>query len=253
MGQGAGRRLLDQVRWVAWAHPQFWVAGICVAAWLLLLTTPHVGSEPDAYCGIRAAGRAASASTSEMLQWITMVVAMMFPLVLAQVRTIALSSAWRRRHLAMGWFLCAQLAVWLLARVCCDVLTLCFARISFAMPSLAGAGLAAGALATAALWHFTPIKRRAAARCHRRTPVPMSGWRADLACLRHGVRNGLDCVISCWPAMLAMILVPYSLGFMAVVSCLVLADRYLWPIHRRLLPLAYVSTATGCVIGSLVK
>jgi predicted metal-binding membrane protein len=115
--------------------------------------------------------------------------------------------------------------VWLLAKIGCDLLVLPYAGICPATPSLPGPGVAAGAFALAGLWHLTSIKRRAATRCHRRTPLPMSGWRADIACLRYGVRNGVDCISNCWPAMLAMIVVPYSLGLMALVSCFLLADR----------------------------
>jgi predicted metal-binding membrane protein len=182
-----------------------------------------------------------------------MVVAMMFPLILAQARTIALSSAWRRRHWAVGWFLAAYFTVWLLATICCELLALSWARFGAGKKSPMGASFAAAIFALACVWQFTPIKRRAATRCHRRTPLPMSGWRADVACLRYGIRNGVDCIINCWPAMLVLIMVPHSLGLMALVTSFILADRYLRPVQKSFVPLAYTAVATGCVLGCFVN
>jgi predicted metal-binding membrane protein len=215
------------------------VLGVCLYAWAMLLVKLP-GADAPAYCSLRTVDRAASSAATELLDWGTMVVAMMVPLMLAQLRAIALSSAWRRRHVAIGWYLCGYLAVWLALKLGWQLW----------MPPLAPeAHVAAGFFVLACAWHFAPVKRRAAARCHRRTPLPMAGWRADLACLRYGMRSGVDCLVNCWPLMLAMIALPCNLALMGVVMGLIVADRRPRSGWRRLAPFLCASVALGCALG----
>jgi len=225
------------------AHPQLWVLGVCLYAWAMLLVKLP-GADAPVYCSVRSVDRAAASAASDLLDWGTMVMAMMVPLMLTQLRAIALSSAWRRRHLAIGWYLCGYLAVWLALKLGYELW----------MPPLAPAApLAASSFALACAWHFAPLKRRAAARCHRRTPLPMAGWRADVACLRYGMRNGVDCLVNCWPLMLAMIALPCNLALMGIVIGLIVADRQLQSRWRRLAPFVCASVAVGCALGSLLN
>jgi predicted metal-binding membrane protein len=225
------------------AHPQLWVLGVCLCAWAMLLVKPP-GADAPVYCSVRSVDRAAASAGSDLLDWGTMVVAMMVPLMLSQLRAVALSSAWRRRHLAIGCYLCGYLAVWMALKLGCELWT---SRLAPA------AHIAAGFFALACAWHFAPVKRRAAVRCHRRTPLPMAGWRADLVCLRYGMRNGVDCLVNCWPLMLAMIVLPCNLALMGVVMGLIAADRRPRSAQPLLLPLLCASVAAGCVLGSLLN
>lgn len=212
---------------LAWAHPQWWVVGVCLCAWIVLLVTaPPLMTQ--AFCGPRTA-HAAPVVGPELLDWSLMVAAMMLPLSLSQARSIALCSAWRARHRAIAWFLGAYLSVWLAAKICFNVLALGVARIAPEAHWPNTASVSYVVLVVLALWHFAPPKRRAAIRCQRRTPLPMPGWRADLRCILHGVRSGADCVTNCWPLMLAMLVLPASPGLMALATALLLAERYLMP------------------------
>jgi predicted metal-binding membrane protein len=81
----------------------------------------------------------------------------------------------------------------------------------------------------------------------------MAGWRADVACLRYGMRNGVDCLVNCWPLMLAMIALPCNLAQMGIVIGLIVADRQLQSRWRRLAPFVCASVAVGCALGSLLN
>jgi predicted metal-binding membrane protein len=228
------------------AHPQFWVLGLSLLAWLALLGKPP-GAGAQVYCSLRSVDRATTLRWSDLLHWGTMVMAMMVPLMLGRLRVVALSSAWRRRHLAIGCYLFGYLAAWLVVW-----LALKLGSALWMPPPAPAARIAAGIFALAGAWHFFLVKRRAAARCHCRTPLPIAGWRAELACLRYGTRNGVDCLVNCWPLMLGMIALPCSAALMAVVTGFSVADRLSPPRQRQLAPLLCASVAVGCVLGSLL-
>jgi predicted metal-binding membrane protein len=228
------------------AHPQFWVLGLSLLAWVALLGKPP-GADAQVYCSLHSVERATTLRSSDLLRWGTMVMAMMVPLMLGQLRVVALSSVWRRRHLAIGCYLGGYLATWLVVW-----LALKLGSALWMPPPAPAARIAAGIFALAGAWHFFAAKRRAAARCHCRTPLPMAGWRADLACLRYGMRNGVACLVNCWPLMLAMIALPCSPALMGVVTGFIVADRLPRPRQRLLPPLLCALVAVGCVLGSLL-
>jgi predicted metal-binding membrane protein len=68
--------------------------------------------------------------------------------------------------------------------------------------------LFAAALAAAAGYELTPLKRRALNRCHRGAPLPPTGVRRVAAVARFGWLNASGCVASCWLAMLAASIAP---------------------------------------------
>ena len=76
-----------KLRRIGWRHPEWWVILIAAAAWALILRhATHAHTVPGVGHTIIAAA--------------VMVAAMMLPLTLANVRHVALSSLWRRRHRA---------------------------------------------------------------------------------------------------------------------------------------------------------
>jgi predicted metal-binding membrane protein len=83
-----------------WRHPEWWSVALSIAAWIALLSAPRHsashqsnGLQPDLVC--------------------LMVVAMMFPLVIAQVRQAAFHSLWSRRHRAIGLVSHGYVVPWL--------------------------------------------------------------------------------------------------------------------------------------------
>lgn len=225
--------------WV-WRHPQWWVYALCLLAWLGLagnaaMTSPNAAQIglTDALCGVPSPS---GSPWSEWRHWAVMVVAMMFPLAAIQAQAIAQVSLWRRRHLAMVWFLFAYWVTWMLARVAYDLL------LNKIMP-WPSSNMAAVALMMGAVWQITPYRRKAAARCHQRQALPMHGWRANVACLRQGMHHGLDCLALCWPVMVACIYLPHDLMIMSGLTGLVLADRYARPDQAKLAPILFLAAA----------
>ena len=75
-----------------WRHPEWWSVALSIAAWIALVSTPRHSSSHRS-------------TAINLMFWLLMVVAMMFPLVMAQVRQAAFHSLWSRRHRAIGVFL----------------------------------------------------------------------------------------------------------------------------------------------------
>lgn len=194
--------LLDRARLFGWRHPEWWAVLASALAWAYLAARGHAGHGT----GAAAAG--------------AMVVAMMLPLTIAQLRHVALSSLWRRRHRAAAGFIVGFLAVWIAVEAV-------LAAAWWGMASLAGATLAAGAVAVAAaLWELAPAKRRHLRRCHRTVPLAPSGWRADADCARFGAAMGVSCVGTCWALMLASAAFAHSLPVMLALFGVQLSGRY---------------------------
>jgi predicted metal-binding membrane protein len=131
--------------------------------------------------------------------WFVMVVAMMGPAVLPAVRHVVDSSLRWRRPRAVAEFLGVYVGGWMLFGL---------AAVSIASALGQSVGLAACALATAALWQVTPYKWRAMIDCHRAVPLPPTGRRASVGCLTFGAVHASACVRSCWPAMAVMAVAP---------------------------------------------
>lgn len=213
-------------RRVAWPHPEWWSLGLSGAAWLVLLyrtaapgAGPHAG---NAHVGHAHAGAAAPhwpALTAGAFWWLVMVVAMMFPMVVDQIRFTAARNLWRRRHRAIAGFLLGYLSPWMVFGVAASAasgLLLTESR----MGPVATVGFFA-----ALLWQLTPAKRRALLGCHRTMPFAPGGWRADRDCLRYGCVVGSSCVVSCWALMLACVLAGHGLVAMAGVTAVGWAER----------------------------
>lgn len=199
--------------------PSLAVAGV----WAIVLfrPSPH---EHASHVGMAASAMSPSmppelcltgSALSGFPAWMLMTIAMMGPAALAGIRHTGLNSLSWRRYRAMGEFSAGYFIVWA-----------AFGLVSLAalaaVPRAVGWSGAAAALAVAGLWELTPMKRRSLRDCHRSVPLPPRGWRAEIAALRFGLRNGAACLGSCWCLMLAMTMFPahYVLGtvLLTVVS-----------------------------------
>ena len=196
---------MKSLKRAAWLYPEWWTAGLSLGAWAMMLTQHrhhhHAGAWID---GAR--------------QWLLMVAAMMFPLVLGSVRTAAERSLWERRHRAIAGFLLGYLGTWCL--VGAAVLW-----VPAAIGVDAGAGAAIG-FGLAVLWQFTPAKRRSLKACHRSMPLAPYGWQADVACVRFGWSIGRTCVVSCWALMLACALAGHNAAAMVAATAWGAGERY---------------------------
>lgn len=191
-----------------WRYPEWWCVALSAAAWLALLPGQGHAHHHHAQASV----------ASQLLQWLAMVAAMMYPLVLDPVRVTAARSLWKRRHRAIAGFLLGYTGIWMLVGIC-------ISQAASVLPS--GSSLAlAGGFALAAAWHFTPIRRRATRACHRTIPIAPEGWRAGRDCIRYGWTVGKSCVASCWALMLACALAGHSFNVMVTVFLIGAFDRY---------------------------
>jgi hypothetical protein len=205
---------------------------LCAGAWIVLVGQSSAAQSAVPFCGA-APGSGWTAAIGDAA---LMIAAMMLPLVLVPVRRTACASLWRRRHRAIAGFLAGYGAIWL-AAVAVE------AAPFLAWPPARWAPVAA--FAVAALWEASPLKRRALVLCDRTMPMRPRGWRADLDCLRYGALQGRACVMSCWPVMLAPLVVAQHVPVMAGVAALCATERY-WPRRRQRLETLALAAAALC-------
>jgi predicted metal-binding membrane protein len=188
------------LRRIGWSHPELAAAAVAAGAWALLLVHaqhPHGPGEPY---------------LANLSGWIVMVVAMMVPGALADVRVVALGSMWSRRQRTTALFLGSYVCIWI-----------GFGAVTIAVVDGASVGVL---LAVGAVWELSAWKWRAVRRCHLIEALPPRGARADAACARAGLRYGWRCVASCWPLMLAMAAAGHqALALMVVLTVVVAAEK----------------------------
>jgi hypothetical protein len=223
--------ICDKLRRIGWRYPEWWVVMAAVVAWMFMagMSHPHASDT-----GITPAGMS-HAHTSHThvshtgiilgrgqgtLEISAMVIAMMLPLTLTNVRHVALSSLWRRRHRAIAAFLVGYLAVWI-------VVQSAIVGTWGLLTPLIGWETAAGvAILAAALWEVAPIKRQRIRRCHRTVPLAPRGWGAHADCARYGVTTGFSCVTMCWALMVAAVAFSPSILVMTVLFGVQMSGRY---------------------------
>jgi predicted metal-binding membrane protein len=202
-----------KLRRLGWRNPEWWVVMVAAVAWLFMAGVSHTHAS---HGGITAG----TDHVQHTLGVVAMVIAMMVPLTITNVRHVAQSSLWRRRNRAIAVFLVGYLAVWLVVQ------TIIVETWGLLAP-LVGWGTAGGiAMVAAALWEIAPIKRRRLRRCHRTVPLAPRGWRADADCAHYGVSTGLSCVTMCWALMVAAAVFSHSLMVMAVLFGVQVSGRY---------------------------
>jgi predicted metal-binding membrane protein len=243
--------MLGRLERAAWHYPEWTWAALAVACWALLAAlhlrgwgpfgahnadaaqhSVHVYPAGDG--GHQAMHHVATSSSEAPLQagahttswlaaqggWLLMATAMMLPSALPTARHVAMNSRWQRRQRATAIFMGTYLAVWLLF----GVVVVSVARWT-PVPKGVEWPLAA-TLVVAAGWELTPAKRRWLRACHRTVPLPPSGWKADAACARFGLRYGQACIGACWALMLPMAIAGHAgLPLMTMLTAIVAAEE----------------------------
>ena len=210
-------RVTEWRRW-AWRHPEWWTIALSAAAWAMIIGQWIFASS-------HVHGGHGEPHGSSLITSVLMIAAMMFPMVLSSVRTVAARSLWRRRHRAILHFLVGYIAPWLLFTLVASILT----------AGLYSSQAAAFAFGAAVLWQLTPVKRRALFACHRTIPIAARGWRAGRDCFRSGWIIGISCVASCWVLMLACMLSEHSLPAMLCATAIGIIERTQFRPNQRLL------------------
>jgi predicted metal-binding membrane protein len=157
-----------------------------------------------------------------IVSWLTMLLAMMPPLLQQPVAHLWDRSFACRRPRAIAMFVVGYGAIWMAAG-----LSLLIAAIIVGVIGKAVALPAAiVAVAVALAWQSTPLKQICLNRCHRLPRLSAFGIAADRDCLRYGVGNGVWCVGTCWALMLIPLVANgMHVAIMATVAVLTFAER----------------------------
>jgi len=169
-----------------------WLLAPSAAAWVMLLFL-SAGQHPLALClapratllegffANMAAGFAAIAPTRWAAEWVLMIVAMMFPLLVPMVRHVAARSFATQRERSVGLFIASYALVWLAAAALSSVALVALRAAFLAIDLAAWIGLICCALAAG--WQLSAAKVRAVNRCHGtvalRPWVPHAGRDAE--------------------------------------------------------------------------
>lgn len=208
-----GRSRRARFRLLRAAHPEWWVAALAVLGWSAL-AVDHVVDH----------GRPGSDAGSTLGAWLLMIVAMMTPLVIDEVRDVALGGWWERRHHTAALFVAGFVATWVVFGVAGAQ---GFAFIEWVTDrSIVGNGLAAAWFGVAAVWQLNGRRARALRACHLRSEIALGGRRLVTTATRAGAISGGRCVAVCWPAMAAMVVAAHAVHLMAPVAAVMAYDRW---------------------------
>ncbi|MBV9581298.1 MAG: DUF2182 domain-containing protein, partial [Chloroflexi bacterium] len=217
---------LSNGRPLTWQHPELWVMGVSVAAWIALASVHgtgwnDMGMRPSMPMSPPLDQGLLTTWSSQLMSGTLMVVAMMPPLVIPQIRVTALRSLWARRQRAITCFLFGYLAVWLIAMAVAGLLLVLVDGHAWSNASIVGAV----AFVAAGVWQVTPMKRIGLRGCHRTIPLAPTGWQADRDCVRYGYATARSCFLSCWLLMLACVFAQHDLLPMLGAGGVALGER----------------------------
>lgn len=186
--------------------------------------------------------------------WVVMMAAMMFPSIAPMVLTYRNLATGRRAQQSgtgsgrTAVFVAGYLTVWTASGL------IAYAALKGGRSAAggwlgwhhAGRWVAAGVLAGAALYEFTPWKNACLVRCRSPLGFLVTRWRdGRRGALRMGVEHGAWCLGCCWSLMVVLFaLGAMSLTWMIVVTVLIAAEKLL---PRRRPGVALVATAVGAL------
>ncbi len=235
---GGRARSPSVTRFAAW-HPEWWVYAVAGTAFRVLVlvslgalgdaghTMDHSDAGMEGMSMPSGSETFGAAWTEDWGHWVLMVLGMMLPVAAPHVRFVAMRSIWSRRHRAGVVFLLGYVLVWLVAGA-----VLLMMLVALGMEHVDASWLV-GILLVAALWQVSGPRKRVLRRCGVLRLGAAAGIAADLNCARAGLRSGLRCMVTCWPAMLAMA-VSHNLFLMAGLLAVMLTERARGanPVHR---------------------
>lgn len=189
-------RYLPAARDALWAHPEWWLVSLGLAAWIATIRAAFAQSGHELHHRASFAG--------DLVAWLVMVTAMMLPVIVFQAREVAFRSFAERRHQSMALFLAGYLAPWAaFAAAATSLRWFSWTESPWVIAALCA--LAAG-------WAMTPVRDRAMTVVYSFAPaIAPDGWQSVRDCVMSGTTVGSWCVVSCWPLMLACALSNHDL------------------------------------------
>jgi predicted metal-binding membrane protein len=153
--------------------------------------------------------------------WAMMALAMMGPSCVPVARYVSANTLRPRR--AVAFFFATYLVTWTLFLAVFAGLDATAHALVGEEPPLFTAVVAGAAFLMAAKWQLTALKRRFLRACRTVDLIPASG---GSACRRLGMRQGLSCVGSCGPLMLATMAAPFGrLLWMPLIAVLAWLEK----------------------------
>jgi predicted metal-binding membrane protein len=211
-----------------------WLLAPSAMAWLALLWL-SAGEHSLALClapretllegffASTAAGFSAIAPGRWAAEWMLMITAMMFPLLVPMVRHVAARNFAAQRERSVGLFVASYALVWLAAAALSSVALVAVRSAFLAIDLATWTGLICCTLAAA--WQLSAAKVRAVNRCHGTVPLRPWAPHADRDAIGFGLLHGTRCVRACLPAMVLPLAGGHGLGAMTAVFAILLAER----------------------------
>ncbi len=210
------------------------VLGVAVLAWILTVVESRSMAAMDKGMGL-------GSLQSFALTWLVMMAAMMLPTAVPLVYEFARHSEGRR-----GWQIATTvmggtyLSLWLMFGILCYAV---YRMVNMPWPDQSLIG--GFALVLAALYAITPLKRASEARCRElcalHGPLPFNLLRSGLVA---GTRYGLSCVGCTAGLMVAAVIIGMtSLGWMVIISGLILVYKLAPPLEGKYRLLVSLATA----------
>jgi predicted metal-binding membrane protein len=164
--------------------------------------------------------------------WVVMMAAMMFPSTAPMIVTYASLQRGRAGSRGATWlFAAGYLFLWAAVGLFAYVLLELGRELDGGFFSWDGAGrwTAAGVLAVAAIYEFTPMKDACLRRCRAPLGFLTTEWRDGRGgALRMGLIHGAWCVGCCWALMAALFaLGAMSIAWMVVIALLISVEKLL--------------------------
>jgi predicted metal-binding membrane protein len=226
----------------------FLLMTLAAAAWAVL-----VWQHGDSMDMTMASSTTGLRATLFIAIWVVMMVAMMFPTAAPMILAFHRVQVGRRQSddaFVSAWaFVAAYLLVWTLAGVAAYAVVagIDIPAIHNAFGPTSVAQFSGAILIAAGIYQLTPLKEACLFEC--RTPINTTTWyREKAGAFRLGLLHGAYCVGCCWLLFAILFPLGMSIGAMAVVMLIILAEKML---PRPTL----VSYATGAVLvlyGALV-
>ncbi len=197
---------------------------VAALAWLLTV-------EQSRSMAVMASGMGVGSLETFAITWLVMMAAMMLPSALPLIYEFAQNSEERKGwQIATAALSLVYLSVWLLFGILCYALYLMVHMPWPDQPLIGGI-----ALVLAAIYAITPIKRASEARCRElcalHGPLPFNLLRSALVV---GSRYGLSCLGCTAGLMVAAVIIGMtSLGWMAIISGLILIYKLAPPLEGR--------------------
>ena len=200
---------------------------LALAAWVFLVSHRHTTAEMTMAPGLRA--------THFLTDWAVMMAAMMFPaaalMILAFYKDQAVKRPPEDAFVSTWVFVTAYLLVWVLAGTAAyaGMLVAESAAAHSALGPVVALQFGGAILLATGLYQFTPLKQICLSEC--RTPIDMTTWRrATAGPFRMGLLHGFYCVGCNVLLFAALFPLGMTIGAMAVVTLIILAEKTLpWP------------------------